>query len=46
MLDFEDGPEEALKAIQIQDGIEWCVIRFLPRNFAESRKDKFIKTSA
>ena len=42
VLDFEDGPEEAIKAVRIRDGTESCVVGFLPRNIVKSRKAKFI----
>ena len=42
VLDFEDGPEEAIKAVWIQDCTEFCVVGLPPRNIVKSRKYKFI----
>lgn len=42
VLDFEDGTEEAIKAVRIRDGTESCVVGFLSRNIVKSRKDTFI----
>jgi hypothetical protein len=45
-VDFEDGPAEAIRAVQSQDGTASCVVGFYPRNIVKRRKDKFIKKVA
>ena len=39
-MDIDGAPEDAVKACRIHDGIESCVIGFLPRHVVMSNKER------